>query len=325
MQLLSTHLLLLFFLVATTMAGCRREPPAPIEPPPRQEPAPPEPVEPPSPPEIAARDIPATPGTTEVVDEEEEADIEALLDEATTRQRCNIVMGCPAAAAIIALGEDAIAPIIARYQAAGSPNYQKFHLLDLLGRIGSETALPVLRAELQAQHWEARTRSARAIGRIGARHELARLKTHLAQTEGRQDYAFRYALAFAVEALDGKGGANILLEALAPQSINGRNWGYTRVAVEAAAELQLKGACALLRLAVEHRDVFLKKAAIVATGTLQCEDPPLHHAIAAQLPSRIPSVRRQSTRTLKRLTGLTFNNFEQWQSYQTKSSATASP
>lgn len=253
------------------------------------------------------------------------SDIESLLDDVTTRQRCNTVMGCPSAAALIAFGEEAVAPIVARYQSLGRPNYQKFHLIDLLGQIGSQTAMPFLRDELDAKHWEARTRSALALGHIGARRELARLKSHLAKTVDTEDHAYRYALAYAVETLGGEGGAELVLEGLSAQSIGGRNWGYTKVAVEAAAELQLTGACPLLRPAVEHRDTFLKRAAVAAAGDLSCSDRLLLRAIAAQLHSRVPSVRRQTQATLQKLTGITFTDFEQWQNYDRPDSATPSP
>jgi hypothetical protein len=272
-------------------------------------------ADPPMQPDTTAQKRALLPDTSTTLEVKEEVDLEALLDSATTRQSCNIVMGCPAGSTLIALGEDAVAPLIGRYQSMGRPNYQKFHLLDLLGQIGSESALPLLREELDASHWESRTRSAIALGRIGSRRDLARLKIHLEKTENTQDYAFRYALAFAVEKLAGKGGAEVILEGLSPQGVNGRNWGYTRVAVEAAAELQLAAACPLLRLAVEHRDTFLKKAAITAAGALHCNNPALTQAVAAQLPSRVPSVRRQATETLKIVTGITFSDFEQWQSY----------
>ena len=261
----------------------------------------------------------------DIAAERAESDIESLLDQATTRESCNVVMGCAVAAAIIAHGEDAVPPIIARYQSLGTPNYQKFHLIDLLGRIDSERALPFLREELEAKHWEARTRSAFALGHLGSRRDLARLKSHLASTTETQDHAFRYALAFAVETLGGEGGGAHILEGLSAQSINERNWGYTRFAVEAAAELRLTGACPLLRLAVEHRDIFLKKAAVAAAGMLTCNDQQLFQAIAAQLQSRVPSVRRQTQETLQKLTGITFTNFEQWQNYDQPDSATASP
>ncbi len=276
------------------------------------------PAKPLSPPEVStegAAQIDAAVATEVAMEVAEEPNIEELLKSATTRQSCNIVMGCPAGIALIAMGEDAVPPIIARYRLLGRPNYQKFHLLDLLGEIGSESALPLLREELNANHWESRTHSALALGRIGALRDLARLKAHLEKSKNSQDYAFRYALAFAVEKLAGEGGAEILLEGLSAQGINGRNWGYTRVAVEAAGELQLAAACPLLRVAVEHRDTFLKKAAVKAAGTLRCDDAALTQAVAAQLPSRVPSVRRQATKTLKMITGITFTDFEQWQSY----------
>lgn len=250
--------------------------------------------------------------------EQEVLDIGRLLDEVTTRQSCNIVMGCPSQAAIVALGEAAVGPIIERYGELTRSNYQKFHLIDLLGLIGSGSALPFLRDQLKAPHWEARTRAARAIGRLGERRELSRLKEQLSALADSQDFAFQYALAFAIQRLSGEGGEEILIQALSPESIGGRNWGYTRVAIDAVAELNLAQACPLLRVAVEHQDAFLKKSAIAAAATLSCHDKALLGAIAAQLPSRVPSIRRTARETLKKLTGVTFGNHDQWLDYATK-------
>jgi hypothetical protein len=246
-----------------------------------------------------------------------EPDIELLLEQVTTRQQCNIVMGCPAQAAIVAMGDAAIGPIIRRYGELTRSNYQKFHLIDLLGLIGSDSALPFLREQLKAPHWEARTRAARAIGRLGESRELSRLKEHLAASAGSQDFAFQYALAFAIQRLGGE-GEEVLIQALSPESIGGRNWGYTRVAVEAVAELNVTRACPLLRVAVEHQDTFLKKSAIAAAGQLSCHDKALLGAIAAQLPSRVPSIRRAARKTLLQLTGITFGDHDQWIDYASK-------
>lgn len=325
MYALRTHFTTLLLLVVVGAVGCRKERATKTTPASPRETTAAAPLDPDTAPDSASSEAITTLDGAGSWSEEEEIDFGALLDRATTRQSCNIVMGCPAGEKLIAIGEDAVAPIIARYKTLGRPNYQKFHLIDLLGQIGSENALPLLREELDANHWESRSRSALALGRIGARRDLARLREHLSKTEGTQDYAFLYALAYAVEKLDGKGGAKILLDGLSPQSINSRNWGYTRVAVEAVAELNLVDACPRLRLAVEHRDTFLKKSAVVAAGALNCQDAALIRAIAAQLPSRVPSVRRQAQETLNILTGITFTNFEQWKNYSKEDSAAASP
>lgn len=251
----------------------------------------------------------------DVVSSARTRDIDALLDAATTRQTCNIVMGCPSGEALVAMGDEAIGPIVARYETLSRPNYQKVHLIDLLGRIGSTQALPFLRDRLKDTHWEVRTRSAFALGLIGARSERGRLKEALRETEGRSDHAFRYALAFAVAKLGDPDTGQILLEGLEPSSINTRNWGYTRVAVDAVAALNLDEACPKLRVAIGHNDTFLKRAAIAAAGQLNCPQGPVRRAVAAQLDSRIPSVRRRAVSTLKTLTGITFQSVEQWQKY----------
>ena len=240
--------------------------------------------------------------------------IESLLGDVTTRQKCNIVMGCPAEAELVAHGNEATAPIINRFRTLSKPTYQKYHLIDLLGRIGDAAALPFLRECLDQRHWEARTRAAIAIGALGARTELTRLSERL-QSAPVRDHAYRYALAYAVEKLGGEGGQAVLLEGLQADAINSRNWGYTRVAVERIRELGITQACPLLPQAIRHKDIFLKKAGILAAGDLECKGPEVLRAVATGLRERVPSVRKTARGALQKLTGITFSSAEQWEEY----------
>lgn len=242
--------------------------------------------------------------------------LEELLNKATDRQTCNMVMGCEADKGLVALGKSAVRPVIDRYKEMKRPSYQKFHLLDVLGAIGDSSAVPFLEGRLRDKHWNSRANAAVALGKIGSLGSLKELKRLLgAQRKGR-DYGFLYALAWAVEKLGGTGGQEVILEALDSANVQRRNWGYTRVAVSAAADLNIVDACAALPTCILHNDTFLKKKAISASATLSCTADVVLRAIAAQLSNRVPSVRRAATASLKQLTGKEFTSFEDFDQYR---------
>jgi HEAT repeat protein len=247
------------------------------------------------------------------------ADPEALkkaIDQVSERASCNPVMGCPAERAVLAAGAEAVAPLIERYGRLERPGYQKFHIIEMLGRIREPAAVPFLLERLSDTHWQARTSAAVALGRMGDPGHLERLQGLLAYGNGGDDAGFRYGLAFAVDKLGGQGGRAILLEALSPDKVGGTNWGYTRVAVEALAELEVKEACPRLPACVDHNDVFLKKEAIRAAAVLGCKEAEVLAALSVQLDSRIPSVRRASREALEALTGARLSSraqFLEWE------------
>ncbi len=243
------------------------------------------------------------------------AALQRAIDQVSERSSCNPVMGCPAEREILSAGSAAVQPLIERYGKLERPGYQKFHVIEMLGRLKDPTAVPFLVEHLADTHWQARTHAAMALGRIGATEHLARLQELLEQTPRDKDAGFRYGLAFAVEKLSGRGGRPLLLEALAPDKVGSTNWGYTRVAVEALAELGDKDACPLLPACIEHNDVFLKKEAVRAAAVLECRQDPVLDALATQLDSRIPSVRRAAREALHKLIGMqltTKSQFDKW-------------
>jgi hypothetical protein len=241
--------------------------------------------------------------------------LDELLDLATQRQSCNLVTGCESEKLILLFGAEAVQPIIERYKSLPRSNYQKFHLLEMLGSLGDRSAVPFLTGLLAANHWNARANAAMAIGRIRATEQLDALYALMEKERNGRDFGFLYALAFAVERLGGTGGKEILLAGLAPQSIASRNWGFTRQAVLAARELGLDEACALLRPCIEHDDVFLKKEALRAVAGLSCGGEELARAVAKQLSARVPSIRREASETLWKRTGLRFETLDQWEKY----------
>lgn len=232
-------------------------------------------------------------GTSRTMDE--------LLDLVCARQSCNPVMGCAAEEGLVAIGEPAVKAIIGRYRVMGRPNYQKFHLLRILGRTGHPSAIPFLVELLEDPHWNVRTNAALALADLNAASELKRLKRLLRKSDNGRDFGFLYALAYAVEKMGGAGGGHIVLEGLEPERISRTNWGYTKIAVDAAGSLGLTEACPKLPLAIRHNDIFLKKAAIEAAIVLQCRDQELKSALEEQSSSQIPSVRRLSKKALDSL------------------------
>ena len=247
----------------------------------------------------------------------EEADrLMELLDLATTRQDCNIVMGCRAGEELVEFGSAAIPAIIRRYGELTRHSYQKFHLIELLGEIGDTAAVPFLSALLEDSHWNARANAAWSLAQVGAKGQRLRLEELLAKHGKSRDWGFACALAFAVEKLGGTGGREVLLKALTPDSISSRNTGFTRIAERAVGELEMAEACPLLKMAMEHPEVFLKKEAFRAAASLQCRDAEVHRILAAGLSGRVPSVRKEAATALKKLTGYEFKTFQQWQKYE---------
>ncbi len=228
----------------------------------------------------------------------EGAGVSELLVQATTRQKCNRVMGCAAGDALIRLGPDAVGPIMERYREMPGWSYQRIHLLELLGRIGAAESVQLLVEQLGAPAWDARAQAAIALGRIGARDQLEHLRTAL-DAVAENDRGFQYALAFYVEKLGGIGGKELLVAGLEGDRVANTNWGYTAVAAAAVGELGVSEACPLLVHSLRHRDIFLVKAALASAVALGCQG--LDAEIKKLLESPVPSVRREAERALATL------------------------
>jgi hypothetical protein len=249
--------------------------------------------------------------------ESDEADrLRELLDRATSRQDCNIVMGCRAGEELVEFGPAAIPAIIQRYGELRKHSYQKVHLIELLGELGDAAAVPFLSALLEDPHWNSRANAAWSLAQVDARGQRPHLEELLATHAHGRDWGFSCSLAFAVEKLGGSGGREIILEALSPASISSRNTGFTRIAVRAAAELKMDKVCPLLKVAMDHPEIFLKKEAFRTAASLNCADAAVRRSLAAGLSARVPSVRKEAVTALKKLTGYEFKTFEQWQKYE---------
>jgi len=265
-----------------------------------------------------ARGSEAAPERRNPKSQRDPAALERAIGQISERASCNPVMGCPAEREVLAAGPDAVQPLIARYGKLERPGYQKFHIIELLGRIRDPAALSFLVERLDDSHWQARATAAMALGRLGERGELERLRKRLHDLEPSEDAGFRYGLAFAVEKLGGDGGRPILLDAISLGKVRSVNWGYTRIAVEALAELDVADACPGLPACIEHNDVFLKKEAIRAAAVLGCKEAEVLAALAVQLDSRIPSVRRASREALEALTGAKLSSRAQFLEWEKK-------
>lgn len=218
-----------------------------------------------------------------------------LLVLATTRQKCNRVMGCAAGEELIRLGADAVGPIMDRYREMPGWSYQRIHLLEILGRIGAAESVQLLVEQLGAPAWDARAQAAIALGRIGAKDQLDNLRAAL-DGAAEHDRGFQYALAFSMEKLGGIGGKELLVAGLEGDRVANTNWGYTTVAAAAVGELGVAEACPLLVHSLRHRDIFLIKAALASAVALGCQG--LDAEIEKLLESPVPSVRRAAERAL---------------------------
>jgi hypothetical protein len=298
-------------LVALSIMGCRGQD-AELAPPPESETRAPDPKKDPEPvsrlEEVVTSQPPGAlpqagveetrgesgpePPPTEVVPNEV---ITELLVRATTRQQCNRVMGCNAGDELIQLGTGAVGAIMDRYREMPGWSYQRIHLLELLGRIGAAEAVELLVEQLEAPSWDARAQAAIALGRIGAEDQLDLLRNILSGVSER-DRGFQYALAFSVEKLGGIGGKELLVAGLEGDRVANTNWGYTLVAAAAVGELGVGEACPLLVHSLQHRDIFLVKAALASAAALGCKE--LEADIKKLLDAPVPSVRREAERAL---------------------------
>ncbi len=296
--------------IALAIGGCRGQDaePAPTPEPETRAPAPEKVTEPVSSREEVVKSQPPgalpQPGVEETRGEEAEespaagdppTEITELLVRATTRQQCNRVMGCSAGDELIELGSVAVGPIMERYRETPGWSYQRIHLLELLGRIGSAESVQLLVAQLEAPSWDARAQAAIALGRIGAKEQLEHLSDVLRGCSER-DRGFQYALAFSVEKLGGIGGKELLVAGLEGDRVANTNWGYTAVAAAAVGELGVAEACPLLVHSLQHRDIFLVKAALASAASLGCKE--LEADIKKLLDAPVPSVRREAERAL---------------------------
>lgn len=259
----------------------------------------------------------ASPGERESLDQK----IERLLDEATRKSTCNRVSGCPAAQQLISIGVPAIEPIVRRYLTLDRPGFEKFNLLDVLGRIGGDGAHRFLFERLHEEHWEERAQAAISLGRLKATEYASHMEQLLVEARGQGRLGVQYALLCGLSLMQQGDHLPELRTALEPHNVSGLNWGFTRVAVECLDDLSDKTSCPLLASAILHPDLFLKKAAIKMAGNQRCSQPEVLDALGQSLDDRVPSVRRLAQSSLQSITGTRFQNkkaFDDYRAFQEK-------
>ena len=253
---------------------------------------------------------------TDKASQAREARIKELLDTVTQRKNCNRVMGCPAQEELIELGKPVVEPLVETYNRLSRPNFQKFHLIDIAANIESNETREFLLDCLDNRFWQARMKAAIGLGTLGDSEVVVELKKRLDNAKDSKDRGYVFGLVWSLAKLKDPGHTDILLEGLDPKTRARTNTGYTRVAVDAVADLNMKEACPNLPGLIRHPDLFLAKSSIRAASQLKCKQLKVLNAVASRLEDRVPSVRKESSDALKELTGQQFSSIKSWESYK---------
>ena len=278
MPLLRLHSLTCVLCFIVLQGSCSTTPPKPV-PSQEQTPTPEHPVQ--------------TPGSTSL-----EA-IERALKNIQDKSQCNRVMGCPPASLLLKSGTEAIAPILRRLE-SGNPNAPWFtELIDLLGSIPDSRTLPFLRTALKSTRWLIRSHAAIALGRLKD-SESRRQLTEMADSPS-LDVATVASAAYALVRLGDTRRNDTLLRFATESAIRTQNWGWSTLVVELATDLRLRRAAPGFRVACQHRDFFLRRAAI--RGIRRIRDLEGVGCLIDRLTDPIPSIRRESHGHLQDLTG----------------------
>lgn len=228
--------------------------------------------------------------------------VEQALREIRDKTRCNRVMGCPPAQALVRAGVASVAPAVDLLRRSSGDAPWRAELVRVLGVIGHRDALPLLRDLLDDPQWLMRAEAAVALGRMRDAEALPALES-LMEGSTDADHAAEHAAAgFALVRLGrADAGKAALLGTLTPEAVGRNNWGFTALAVELAGELRLQEALPGIRAAARHQDVFLRKAAFAALASLR--DRQAARTLVEALGDRIPSVRTAARAALEAITG----------------------
>ncbi|GEM_PF-4357687 len=238
------------------------------------------------------------------------------LSNVINKHKCNLVMGCVPEEFIIGAGRDAVMPIIELYSKIRRDSFNKFHLIRILGEIGSEEAVPFLVGLLDAKEWFARANAAFALGLMGQAPEPAGLAERFDAVRDSADAAYAYALAYALARSGDHRGKETLLGALRTEAVKNGNWGYTRYAVEAVGLLGYSEACPFMVDALRHADLFLRKEALRTVARLSCRELPVLESVVQSLDHPARSLRDMASETLKVVLKVSISSAKSWSDYK---------
>jgi HEAT repeat protein len=151
---------------------------------------------------------------------------------------------------LIRVGAEAVEELLAAYE--GLPHHGRVSALDILGRIKSLKAVPLLRRSLQDPSADLRARAAHGLGRIGDPAFAADLMPALKDA----DWPVRAMAAKALGQVGARGAIPALSEALAD-----RQWWVRANAGEALRALGPEGRDALIRM-LDAPDTYARHQAV---------------------------------------------------------------
>ncbi len=236
------------------------------------------------------------------------------------RQQCNRIMGCKPSLELQQHGAAAVAPILRAVTETTTDRYWRVRLIEVLGQLKDERAVPVLERLLSSSRWEVRCRSAIGLARLGSKASAPRLERMVEEHPDPDDPVSRVAALVALDRLGANYGGAPARERLAlafptnPEVLGPLNPGYYSFLAEAIRESRLTSAIEVVRLGARHRDRFVREASLRTLGALQ--DTGGIAIAVGRLDDPLPAIGRLALATLQQITGShTLSTPEQWKAW----------
>ncbi|MDP6944935.1 MAG: HEAT repeat domain-containing protein [Myxococcota bacterium] len=234
------------------------------------------------------------------------------------KQRCNRVMGCEPAIALLQLGSAVVPALLdALAQQPLDGRYWQLRVITLLGQLGDARALSPLHEALTQPRWEVRARSALALAAIADTRSLEPLRALLRRGHDlATDGAALHALKALNDTIEARSPHDVLADRLPTEEapLAQLNPGHFAFLAELVGVAQLRAGLPLARWGVLHRDRFTRMAALKTLAQLRDRDGIPYAMTRLDDPS--PGVRRQTLRTLRVITGRrAFTKAEHWRDW----------
>jgi hypothetical protein len=244
---------------------------------------------------------------------------QALID-IEDRQQCNRVMGCKPSLELQQYGRAAVAPILRAVTSTTTDRYWRVRLIEVLGQLDDERAIPTLERFLSSSRWEVRCRAAIGLGRLGSKASTPRLQRMVEEHPDPDDPVSRVAALVALDRLGATYQGAPARDRLAlafptsPEELGPLNPGYYSFLAEAVREARLSSAIELVRLGARHRDRFVREASLRTLSALQ--DTGGIPVAIGRLDDPLPAIQRLALATLQQITGShTITTPEQWKAW----------
>ncbi|MEC9072396.1 MAG: HEAT repeat domain-containing protein, partial [Myxococcota bacterium] len=223
------------------------------------------------------------------------------------RQQCNRVMGCTPAIALFQAGTAAVPAMIDDVtRGQKNPDYGTLRIVDLLGQLDDDRALPVLHAMLSSGRWEARATAALAVARLKRPESRELVESNLQSAAAQKDLPAHAALLLAADRLklplDPSPRTQLTTLVSIPEREAAQlNPGPFSFVIRIIREARLRGGLNLTRLGATHINRFIRLEALQTLGVLK-DTVGIPYCIS-RLDDELPSVRRTALGCLQQITG----------------------